>query len=273
MRLILVNVFYLFSSVYIFFKTILWKTRILKKVNLKVLNTKSYFFTSYGDISLSLFLSQHLVSRQKSFEYSSLELYRDNLSSGNVVLDIGANVGIYSLLGADIIGDQGKVYAFEPSSITYNTLLENISLNGFKNISAHQLALSDQSGKLKLAKPTNAKLTHEYADMFNYLDYSSKGESSDSDFVDVLTVDEFVSSHNITKVDFIKIDIEGAELLCFKGAKNLLVSENKPVILFECCEPLCKRFNHKMYDVLNFLVSNGYEVEQYENYQWIAKPI
>ena len=90
--------------------------------------------------------------------------------------------------------------------------------------------------------------------------------------IDATTIDLFIKREKIEKVDLIKIDIEGAELLCFKGAETLLSSATPPVIIMECCENFCDRFEYRVYDLLEYLAKFGYKFYQYEPSQWLAVP-
>ena len=72
------------------------------------------------------------------------------LRPGDVFLDVGANVGLYTIAAARIVGNAGRVHAFEPCSQTFSRLEENVLLNGFGNVSCHRLALSDSNAEAQL---------------------------------------------------------------------------------------------------------------------------
>lgn len=143
----------------------------------------------------------------------------DQMKPDQCFIDVGANVGIYSLHASRRLGDRGKVHAFEPTPETFQTLNQNIHLNSFNNIESHKLALSDHCGILHLVagdRPAS-----------NATSIDGSGLS-----IQALTLDEFRESNPDIKIDFIKVDIEGGEEAFFRGAKDTLRRDN-PVILFE----------------------------------------
>ena len=74
---------------------------------------------------------------------------------GDVFVDVGANIGLYTLIAAHIVGASGRVYAFEPGSETYRRLLSNVQLNQMTNVSCHELALSDSTARLDMNMSTD----------------------------------------------------------------------------------------------------------------------
>ncbi|MBO8461634.1 MAG: FkbM family methyltransferase [Firmicutes bacterium] len=133
-----------------------------------------------------------------------------NINAGDIVIDAGANIGVFSLLAAQ---KGAKVYAFEPQQIFFNLLCNNIKLNNLSNfISCSQYALSEKSRKACL-----------FIDKTNLLASSLNIKRSDNSIiVKCITLDEWVNINNISRVDFIKADIEGAERLLLSGAKQVI---------------------------------------------------
>lgn len=263
------------SSTYSAFRLSIWRLFYKEKkvVSLKVLKDLSFKFTAFGDIPRILFMEQHLVDVEKSFEYDTLELFRNYLKPDSVVIDIGANIGLFSLLASNYIKDGGKVYAIEPSSSTYSNLVKNISLNNAKNVYPFKIALSNIVGEAKLGIPSNA-MEQQFSDSFNRIvdESLSKVASESIEVIECNTLDNFVKENQIQKIDVIKIDVEGAELLCFQGGEKILSSKNKPIIIFECFENHCKDFGHRVFDVLLCLHNYGYECTQFDYFQWVAYP-
>lgn len=145
--------------------------------------------------------------------------FLDQMKPDQCFIDVGANVGIYSLHASRRLGNRGKVHAFEPTPETFDTLNQNIRLNSFINIESHKLALSDHCGILHLVagdRPAS-----------NATSVEGSGLS-----IQALTLDEFRETHPDRKIDFIKVDIEGGEEAFFRGGKDALRRDN-PVILFE----------------------------------------
>jgi FkbM family methyltransferase len=162
-----------------------------------------------------------------SYEEETTKLFTEIVRDGMNVLDLGANVGYYTLLAGSQVGERGRVFAFEPWQGSFSLLQKNIEVNGFKNITAVPKAVSSRCGRreLFLAKdPVHHSLALE--------------NGSKSVEVDVITVDEFVRERNIS-VDVVKMDVEGAESDVLEGmadtiSKNphmKLITELAPVHL------------------------------------------
>jgi FkbM family methyltransferase len=240
-----------------------------KIIKLNILKDTPFKFYAYGDIVRFLYSQQLLVPFKKSFEYETLELFTNLLNPNSVVLDIGANIGLFSILGSKYITGQGKIYAFEPTTKTFEMLQKNIEANGITNVDAYKIAFSNTKTLVSMQPPKDG--VPEYSgDSFNQIRYVEKEEQGDVIMTSLL--DEFVVEKGIHHVDVIKIDIEGAELFCFEGGITFLSKKHKPVIIFECFESHCSSFGYKAFDVLSLLDKAGYEVKQYSYFQWIATP-
>lgn len=154
-----------------------------------------------------------------------LPFLASKISKGAVVFDIGANVGAWSLILSEVVGTSGKVFAYEPTQSTYDTLSKNVALNSRKNIFASRYALSNDNEQIRLY--------HDVDSSRNSLGRTRSDDAgSDYEEVSARTLDNIASELLIDKLDFIKIDVEGAEPLAFEGASRTL-SRFKPTILFE----------------------------------------
>ncbi|MES2284321.1 MAG: FkbM family methyltransferase [Bacteroidota bacterium] len=202
----------------------------------------------------------------ESFEENTKDLIMNTVKKGMVVLDIGANIGYYTVKMASIVGDEGKVLAFEPNPLMVKELKNNIELNNLKNVQIHEIALSNISGSLTFYNPSKGKEAHGSLKQNNTFDFDDTRE------VRAERLDDVLKNAGIQKVDFIKIDVEGAEYEVLAGAKELLFSENKPVIIFESAENLCYAFEHKVFDILKLVSDYGYEIENIDWGNWIATP-
>ncbi|MEO7961989.1 MAG: FkbM family methyltransferase, partial [Ginsengibacter sp.] len=106
-----------------------------KTFSIKVLPGHKIKFARKGDIAEIIFKNEVLVDRKKSFEYSTLQLFTTILQPGDVILDVGANAGLYSVFYSRLVGENGHVHAFEPDVNTYGLLRENLQLNNCNNVS------------------------------------------------------------------------------------------------------------------------------------------
>ncbi len=109
-------------------RQIQWEKFKSKSTETKILvfGDSRFLFTHFGDITKMLYSRQHLVRFDKGFEAESIKTFLSMLHPGDIVLDIGANVGVYSLLAAEAVGDAGHVYAFEPASQPFLALQKTL---------------------------------------------------------------------------------------------------------------------------------------------------
>lgn len=140
-----------------------------------------------------------------------LKVLKENIKSGDLVVDGGANIGYYTCYLSRFTGESGRVYAFEPEPTNFQVLKENRKLNDFKNVIIEQKALSDRNGFLyvELSEDTAARI-------------SDRGIEVES-----VTLDDYFKDPII---DFIKLDVEGHERKIFLGMKKILENPNLKMI-------------------------------------------
>jgi len=159
------------------------------------------------------------------YEERETEVFANALREGNVVLDIGACFGHYTLLAARLVKSPGRVFSFEPDPENFRLLLKNIEANGYRNVVPLREAVSDRPGRTRLFLHPKSAGTRSISN-------SNVREVSGSIVVQLTTVDRLVRERMINRVDFMKIDVLGAEGLVIKGAKETL-SRFRPRILME----------------------------------------
>jgi FkbM family methyltransferase len=145
---------------------------------------------------------------------------------GHVALDLGANIGSYTRLLSKLVDQNGTVHAFEAMPSTYGYLVFNMKQNLYNNVVTYNVAVGDKLGLCVLIFP-NAGMKSIYRAGLKQHEYVSGKEFT----VPMSTLDSFYP-HCFNKVDFIKCDVEGAELLVFRGAKQVLL-ETRPKIICE----------------------------------------
>ncbi len=156
---------------------------------------------------------------------------------GMTVVNIGANSGLYAILTSKLVGTEGIVHAFEPSTANYNTLRKNLQLNDCGNVMAQHMALSDSAGTLSLRfDPKNPQLDGHF-----YVEKQGNGESEANVVEEVRcdTLDSYLATFAASRllaVDIIVIDVEGAELDVFKGATETFRHSPGLIICFECTQ-------------------------------------
>jgi len=186
------------------------------------------------------------------FEYQSFDLAMKFLKEGMIILDIGANIGLYTLLFCKKTGLSGKVFAFEPAPEAFFRLKQNVKLNNFKNCKLFNSGISNEAGMSKFYVCED--------DAFNSLGNKPMAPILKTIDIPVTTVDEFCQKENIAKVDLIKIDTEGADYLVLKGADGLLTSENSPIVMCEYNRNMDGGYSFKVIDMYNYLTETGYEI-------------
>jgi FkbM family methyltransferase len=197
------------------------------------------------------------IARNGMFEGETVELFLKLLTPGMTVLDVGANVGIYTLLAAERVGPAGRVYAFEPTHHVAAKLRSNVRLNGFDNVDVNEMAVSDSCGEATLFYVEDDGENNILAPEPGY-DTSAK--------IPTITLDEFMALKGIDKVDVIKMDIEGAELMALRGASRLLVGDQCPVIFLEVNPRTLAFGKSRAADLVEFLQQHGYQVGRIATY-------
>jgi FkbM family methyltransferase len=159
------------------------------------------------------------------YEPATTHLFQKTLIPGMVVVDIGAHVGYYTLLSAQLVGPTGKIYAFEPEPGNHTTLRKNIELNGYDNIVATQLAVSDRTGNATIYLTSLDSGRHS---LFQH-DLPRRGSAS----IETTTLDLFLEARDWPQIDLIKVDVEGAEIAVLDGMAQLLVRSPKLKLIIE----------------------------------------
>ncbi|MFC1893697.1 FkbM family methyltransferase [Chloroflexota bacterium] len=143
------------------------------------------------------------------------EKFKAVVKEGDVVLDLGANIGYYSLLAARLTGHRGRVYSFEPEPRNYDLLLKNIEINNYQNIIPNQKAVSDRSGSIKLSISSIDSGAHTIRPTENTNNFK---ETID---IEMVSLDEYFKGREDV-INVIKMDIEGFEPYALKGMNNIL---------------------------------------------------
>lgn len=177
------------------------------------------------------------------------------LAPGMLFIDIGANIGEISLAASNRVGEAGNVIAFEPVPDLADHLAANIALNGIRNIQLCRSALSDHSGEaVMFASESRYRDGTENDGQGTLYPADHQGEIRAT--VPLVTLDAFAKD-NLTRVDVIKLDIEGGELAALRGA-NAILRKFGPALIVEVSKDSCRAAGHEMADVLNLLSDQGY---------------
>lgn len=155
------------------------------------------------------------------------------VKKGDTVLDLGANIGYWTCLFADLVGETGRVFAFEPSPDNFQMLKKNIEMNGYKNVTLEQKAVANDNYKtlLYLSKSTmDGRI------------YKPPLEDRQSVEVEVVRLDDYFKNMDV-KFDFIKSNVQGADFAALKGMSNVLKKSENVKIEVEFSPIMEKEFN------------------------------
>ena len=223
----------------------------------RMMNRKKIIRATVGGINYELDLNETIdaaIYYEGCFEPHTTEAIRKLCKPGATVLDIGANVGCHTLRFAHLVGPRGKVVAFEPMSRAFARLKTNVELNVFDNIVLEKLALSNRSRK-------GQRIAMACSWPFSAVNDAQRHPVTRglvvTDIVDFVTVDEYVRAKGVTRVDLIKLDVEGNEFKVLQGAVETLRSFH-PVMIMELGISLLAEAGDSLEDVVSLLSGLGY---------------
>lgn len=135
-------------------------------------------------------------------------------SSGDIILDIGGNIGLYAVKNSRRVGGRGKIWVFEPNPAVFGRLLKNLKENNATNVVAIQKAVSSENGKMDFAVASG--ITPE-----GKIQRHKECGRGSQEFIEIdcVTLDDFVSENHLDEINLAKIDVEGEEFEALKGAK------------------------------------------------------
>lgn len=185
---------------------------------------------------------------KQGFESEDIRAVLKLLPENPVVLDIGANFGIYSILIASSF-ETSQVHSFEPVPHTASLFRSNINRNHVgSRITINNVAVGSEPGHLLIT-------IDRYAGNYLLTDNSYNGNVQE---VPVIRLDDYVAEKDLQRIDFIKCDVEGAELLVMKGARQTL-TRMRPIIMLEIAEEWTRRFGYSAADIKAYMQDAGYE--------------
>ena len=207
------------------------------------------------------------------FEHTEINQVSRLLKPNMQILDIGANIGLYSIIASKAVGPAGKIWAFEPSSQTIEYLRKNLQENECDNVHITQSALSDTDGGFLTLERDSGFGDGERHISQTPQDHSTSSKMSsktddpgDTELVPITTLDAWAAANEVPteRIDFIKIDVEGFEFPVLRGGVQLLAANPNLVIMFECEAKYCVRYGYKQKDLHDFLRAQGFQLFGYD---------
>lgn len=222
----------------------------------------SKMFINIRDESYAMRKTFQSYAFNRIHEEATTELFKRIVKEGDIFIDLGANIGYFSLLASKIVGEQGKVYSFEPEPRNFKYLCTNIELNSYKNIIPVNKAVSDKTGKTKLFI-CSYDTGHHTINQYNGIKVQNPNKIGGKEIsieIETTTLDEFLDKKE-DFVNIIKMDIEGAEMLALKGMDRIIKQSKDLKIIIEFfplfiekmgCSP--KEFVTKLKEYYNFSI-------------------
>lgn len=184
-----------------------------------------------------------------SYEVDEINMSLSLIDDGGSIFDIGSNFGWYSIYFSKKF-KKAKIFAFEPVAPTFEYLKFNIKLNGLHNIQPYNFGFSNKAGEETFYFRAEESVSASMANL--------KGDKKAQKVTcKMMLLDDFVKENKL-KVDFIKCDVEGSELLVFEGAKKT-ISRYKPIIFCEMLRKWSAKFDYHPNKIVKLLKSLGYE--------------
>ena len=192
------------------------------------------------------------------YEAGLVRLVRSQLRSGGVFLDVGANIGTFTVPAATAVGPHGVVLAIEASPQMHHYLATNIELNQCANVIQEQCVASDHEGTCEFYEAPLEKFgMGSVGPQFSVAPLTLRAA----------TLDSLIERHHLDRVDVIKIDVEGYEAAVFRGAQVILHAPNPPLIAFEFCDWAEERIpGARIGDAQRALCQAGYQIWRLPDY-------
>ena len=203
-------------------------------------------------IDFAIFLQGH-------FEPNTIKIYKNYVRTGFVVLDIGANIGAHTLPLALIVGDSGKVIAFEPTDYAFEKLQKNLSLNETlaSCVTAIQaLLVANTSKALPDAIPSSWSLDKGVQNNAN-IHPIHRGTFNSLKGAVPMRLDDWLQRNPVSRIDFIKMDVDGYEIDVLEGATQTLLA-HRPVIVMELAPYIFEERGRKFIELVKILKKQNY---------------
>jgi len=194
-------------------------------------------------------ISEPSIFTNKAYVKFTMELIEKLIKKGMIVLDLGAHIGYYTLIAAKLVGENGRVFSFEPEPYNFALLSKNVEINGYENVVLIKKAVLDKTGRCDL-----------FFDIRGSWDASVlKCDRPRSIRVETTALDDFFQNTDY-KIDVIKMNIEGAEPLALLGADRIIKANKSLKIFTEFSPRLLKRCGFLPEEYLKMLTERNFKI-------------
>lgn len=224
-----------------------------------------FFIEQFSGVDM-YFYKDSLLSKiiHDGHEAQEIEFVKGVLNEGDVFIDIGSNIGLFSLIAAPILGEQGMILAFEPTPYIFNRFQENSQLNGFKNIECRNIGLSDKKGTMSLHTSENGY------DAWNSFAPGTDNKLGRTIEVEVSTLDEELEDLDKDRIKLVKIDVEGWEKFVLLGGETFF-KKYSPYVMIEFTELNTFNAGYPVHDIYDILVDWGYKWYRMESNELVPE--
>ncbi|MDH5720415.1 MAG: FkbM family methyltransferase [Spirochaetia bacterium] len=186
------------------------------------------------------------------YEEDLTNLFKKIIKQSDTVVDCGALLGYYTLLASSLAGPEGKVYSFEPEAKSCEYLKENIEINKLKNVICVNKALSEKTGFAQFASSESKSI----GTVGGFLSYDENEENTNK--IETVSFDDYFKKLNWPPVDFIKMDIDGAEKYALLGMKQLSKKNSKLKMVMEVDHNAIKNSKSNPKELCDILMGLGF---------------
>ena len=192
------------------------------------------------------------------FEPETIRSFENLLRPGMRWVDIGANIGYFTIIGHKLVRDGGgQTWAFEPNPVTYTLLVDNMELNWFfEGVVTEQKAVYSESGEIHFCAPEKHSVNATIADLPDG-HWARVCDRHDRITVQAVALDDYFKPDALP-LDFLKIDVEGAELFVLKGARRTLAKNRDVKLLIEWSPDQMEQCGITVHDTLNEIHAQGF---------------
>jgi FkbM family methyltransferase len=211
--------------------------------------------TQLEDFELLVFANED-VGRQiylyKSYEPYETTFFKKSIRSTDVCFDIGGNIGYFSMLMSKL-ANNGKVHVFEPIPLNASLIAVNANLNNFDNIIINNVAVGSESGECQFSVSMDSA--------YSSMKATGRIAEEKSITVPMITINDYLQANHVTKVDILKVDVEGAEGAIIDAASSLLrnTATRPRIVLLELFDENLKPFGTTALTIVNQMIDYGYK--------------
>jgi len=209
--------------------------------------------------SMSIPANEYLHVVIMEHEGYETKLVKNIVKKGDNILVLGANIGYWTCLFAELVGDTGRVFAFEPSPYNFQLLKKNVEMNYYRNVTLEQKAVADNNYKTLLYLSDSTMDNRIYDPHLNRKSIE----------VEVVKLDDYFENLDVS-IDFVKSNIQGADLAAIQGMSELLKKSKNVKLIVEFTPSMSEEFGSDSKEFIEFLANEGFK---FYGIKWYVKKL